>query len=193
MRPSDSTTKVFFPLARLALAAVALCAGVRPIDAAAQATLQISSPAFASGREIPAKYTCRGANASPPLAWSGVPPGTVTLALVVDDPDAPDPAAPKKTWVHWVAFGLAPESGGLPEGAGNGPASAPAKYAANDFRKLGYGGPCPPLGRHRYFFKLYALDSAPSPEPADKAALEKAMEGHILAQAQLVGTFEAQK
>ena len=151
--------------------------------------LSISSPAFAPHAEVPAQYTCEGADKSPPLAWDGVPPGTRSLALIVDDPDAPDPKAPKMTWVHWVLYNLPAGSEGLAEDVQELPSGT--RQALNDWKRTGYGGPCPPVGRHRYFFKLYALDTElPQLEKPTKAALEQAMKGHILAQAELVGTYE---
>lgn len=126
---------------------------------------------------------------SPPLSWRGVPPGTRTLALVVDDPDAPDPDAPKMTWVHWVVYNIPPDVAGLAEGASR-TLPAGARDGRNDWRRMGYGGPCPPVGRHRYFHKLYALDvELPDLREPTKAQLEAAMQGHILAQAELVGTY----
>jgi Raf kinase inhibitor-like YbhB/YbcL family protein len=153
-------------------------------------TLVLTSPAFEPRGEIPARFTCEGADVSPPLAWSGAPSGTRSLALIVDDPDAPDPAAPKTTWVHWVLYDLPPASGGLPEEVA--PAALPpgTRQGRNDWKRTGYGGPCPPIGRHRYFFKLYALDAVLGDLGAPtKARLLQAMEGHVLAQAELVGTY----
>ena len=157
--------------------------------------LTLTSPAFAARAEIPVRHTCDGADVSPPLAWSGAPPGARSLALIVDDPDAPDPAAPKRVWVHWVLYNLSASLTGLPEGAGNGAQTgsvAGALDALNDWNRAGYGGPCPPIGRHRYFFKLYALDTLlPNLGPrARKGDVEGAMTGHILAQAELVGTYK---
>ena len=153
-------------------------------------SLTLTSPAFAAGGEIPARYTCEGADLSPPLAWTAPPDGTGSLALVVDDPDAPDPKAPKVTWVHWVLYGLPPTAGSLPEGVGRDALPAGAREGLNDWKRPGYGGPCPPVGRHRYVFKLYALDAAlPDLGRATKARLEEAMRGHVLAQAELVGTY----
>jgi Raf kinase inhibitor-like YbhB/YbcL family protein len=152
------------------------------------ATLAITSTAFADGAPIPARCTCEGDDRAPPLAFSGVPSGARSLALVVDDPDAPDPAAPKTVWVHWVVHELPPDTAGLPEG---GALPAGARQGLNDWKRAGYGGPCPPIGRHRYFFKLYALD-APLDVPSglDKNALLAAMEGKVLAQGELIGTYE---
>lgn len=149
----------------------------------------LSSAAFAHQGAIPSKYSCEGADLSPPLSWSGLPPGTRSLALIVDDPDAPDPAAPKMTWVHWVLYNLPPAAPGLAEGASTLPAGT--LQGMNDWRRTGYGGPCPPIGRHRYFHKLYALDTVlPDLGRPTKAMLEQAMKGHILGQAELVGTYQ---
>jgi Raf kinase inhibitor-like YbhB/YbcL family protein len=153
--------------------------------------LTLTSPAFTAGASIPAKYTCDGADISPPLSWKGVPPGTKSLALIVDDPDAPDPAAPQRTWVHWVVYDIPPDAAGLPEGAAQHGLPVGARVGLNDWKKAGYNGPCPPVGRHRYFHKLYALDLAlPDLGHPSKAALEKAMQSHILAHAELVGTYQ---
>ena len=149
----------------------------------------LTSLAFAQLAALPPRYTCEGANLSPPLSWSGLPPGTRSLALVVDDPDAPDPAAPKTTWVHWLVYNLPATAPGLPEGGK--PLPAGAREGNNDWQKPGYGGPCPPIGRHRYFFKLYALDvRLPDLGPVTKGGLEKAMGGHVLGRAELVGTYQ---
>jgi Raf kinase inhibitor-like YbhB/YbcL family protein len=140
--------------------------------------LVLTSPAFAD----------QGRDASPPLAWSGVPAGTRSLALIVDDPDAPDPAAPRMTWVHWVLYNLPPGDGVLAQGAGEPPAGT--RHGRNDWGRADYGGPCPPIGRHRYFFKLYALDTVlPDLKNPTKAELETAMQGHVLAKTELVGTY----
>ena len=153
-------------------------------------TMQITSPAFDHQGMIPAKYTCDGADISPPLAWRDVPQNTKSLALIVDDPDAPDPAAPRMTWVHWVLYDIPPSFTALEEGAADH-LPAEIRLADNDFRRTRYGGPCPPVGRHRYFFKLYALDTVLSDlSPSGKADLEKAMQGHILMKAELVGLYQ---
>src|SRR3954462_11441591 len=120
-------------------------------------SLTLTSSAFADKAEVPRVHTCQGGEVSPPLSWSGLPPGTDSLALIVDDPDAPDPAAPKTTWVHWVVFNLPKDTTGLPEAIQDLP--KPAQHGVNDWTRAAYGGPCPPIGRHRYVFKLYALDS----------------------------------
>jgi Raf kinase inhibitor-like YbhB/YbcL family protein len=154
--------------------------------------MDLSSTAFATGGEIPARHTCEGSDAAPPLAWSGAPERARSLALIVDDPDAPDPAAPKMTWVHWVLYDMPPSSSGLPEGGK--PLPGGTREGLNDWKRTGYGGPCPPVGRHRYFFKLYALDTLLGDlRTPKKADLEKAMQGHAIAQAELIGTYQKQK
>lgn len=152
-------------------------------------SLTLSSPAFAPGGKIPSKFTCEGEDVSPPLTIAGVPSGTKSLALILDDPDAPDPAAPKRVWVHWVLFNLPPDTTALPENAGSGvPEGAAA--GVNDKGETTYHGPCPPIGRHRYFHKLYALDTTLPGTAMTKAALEAGMDGHILAQTELMGTYQ---
>ncbi len=151
--------------------------------------LKITSSVFEDGGEIPAKYTCQGADVSPPLAFSGVPDGAKSLVLIVDDPDAPDPKAPKMTYVHWVLYNLPPDTRGFDEGAKTFPPGA--GDGINDWKRTGYGGPCPPIGRHRYFFKLYALDAKlASLDKPTKDAVLKAMQGHVLAEAQIIGTYQ---
>jgi Raf kinase inhibitor-like YbhB/YbcL family protein len=150
--------------------------------------LSLQSSAFSDGASIPAKYTCEGADTAPPLSWRGVPANAQSLALIVDDPDAPDPAAPKRTWVHWVVYDIPPDADGIPEG---GKLPKGSREGTNDWGRTGYGGPCPPIGRHRYFFKLYALDRPLGDLQAPtKRALLEAMQGHVLAEAQLVGTYQ---
>ena len=149
--------------------------------------MKITSTAFADNGEIPAVHTCEGRDIAPPLQFSGVPAGAKSLALIVDDPDAPDPAAPKMTWVHWIIYDIAPTTAGLPEG---GALPSGARDGLNDWKRIGYGGPCPPVGRHRYFFKLYALDTTLSfAHPPTKQQLEQAMKGHVLGHAELVGNY----
>ena len=157
-------------------------------------TLVLTSTAFANHGEIPSLFTCQGKDIAPPLAWSGAPAGTESFALIVDDPDAPDPKAPKMTWVHWVLYNIPPSFSGLPQAATARDLPAGTKEGLNDWKRTGYGGPCPPIGRHRYFHKLYALDIvlAELGTPA-KAKLEAAMEGHVLAKAELVGTYQKLK
>jgi len=153
--------------------------------------MRITSPAFAANADIPAKFTCQGGDKSPPLAFAEIPAGAKSLALIVDDPDAPDPAAPKMTWVHWVLYNLPPQTTELPEAVAPSVLPPGAREGLNDWKRTGYGGPCPPIGRHRYFHKLFALDTVlPDLKKPSKAALEKAMQGHILARAELVGTYQ---
>ena len=151
--------------------------------------LTLNSTAFSNGASIPKQYTCQGTDISPPLSWSGVPAGTKSLILIVDDPDARDPAAPQRTWVHWVLYNLPPNTAGLAEAVKSLPAGT--MEGLNDWKRVGYGGPCPPIGRHRYFHKLYALDSVlPDLNRPTKADLEKAMKDHVLEQAELIGTYQ---
>jgi Raf kinase inhibitor-like YbhB/YbcL family protein len=170
---------------------LASCAGknadTAPTGKAVKMSIQVTSSAFKEGGSIPSKYTCDGQNVSPPLAWNTIPDGTKSIALIVDDPDAP-----RGDWVHWVVYDLPPSLRELPENVrasesilGNG-----GRQGTNDFGKIGYGGPSPPSGTHRYFFKVYALDADLRMNPgATKAQLLKAMEGHILAQGQLMGRY----
>ncbi|MBK6424483.1 MAG: YbhB/YbcL family Raf kinase inhibitor-like protein [Gemmatimonadetes bacterium] len=154
-------------------------------------SLQLTSPAFPAGGAIPAAHTCEGADRSPALAWAGAPPGTRSLVLIVDDPDAPDPAAPRMTWVHWVLYNLPADTAGLPEAVA--PAALPpgTLEGVTDFRRTGWGGPCPPIGRHRYYFRLYALDCVlPDLGRPARARVDQAMAGHVLAQAELMGTYQ---
>ena len=151
--------------------------------------MRITSTAFNNQGAIPTLYTCEGKDILPPLAWTNIPVGTKSLALIVDDPDAPDPAAPKMTWVHWVLYNLPAASGGLPEDIKLLPGGT--KEGVNDWKRTGYGGPCPPVGRHRYFHKLYALDTVlPDLKQPTKATLEQAMKGHLIDEAQLMGTYQ---
>jgi Raf kinase inhibitor-like YbhB/YbcL family protein len=153
-------------------------------------TLAITSTAFEDGGPMASKYTCEGANIAPPLTWTGVPEGARSLALIVDDPDAPDPAAPTMTYVHWVVYNLPVDCEGLPEGATSGDLPPGTLEGTNDWQRIGYGGPCPPIGRHRYFHKLFALDVVLDDlKKPTKDELLAAMAGHVVAQAQIVGTY----
>lgn len=153
---------------------------------------RLTSPAFAHQGSIPPRHTCEGGDHSPALAWTGAPAGTQSFVLIVDDPDAPDPRAPKLTWVHWVLFNLPPSASGLAEDVHDLPPGT--RPGVNDWKRTGWGGPCPPIGRHRYFFKLYALDTSLAPlDRPTKAQVEEAMQGHVLAQAELVGTYHKQQ
>ncbi len=145
-------------------------------------TLTIASPAFKHNGPIPVKYTCDGTDVNPSLVIEGVPPEAKSLALIVDDPDAP-----RGTWVHWVVWGMDPKTREIRENS----VPAGAKQGMNDFRKRNYGGPCPPSGTHRYFFKLYALDTAPDLGPdTTKAVLESAMKDHVLTEAEITGLYK---
>lgn len=154
--------------------------------------LVLRSKAFNDKGEIPAKHTSDGPDVSPPLEWSGAPKGTKSFALIVDDPDAPDPKAPKMTWVHWVLFDIPASVSSLEEGVKKLPAGT--HEGVNDWKRTGWGGPSPPIGRHRYFFKLYALDEQLGDlKKPNKAALEKAIEGHVLEKTELMGTYQKKK
>jgi Raf kinase inhibitor-like YbhB/YbcL family protein len=154
-------------------------------------TLKLTSAAFVHEGAIPRIHTCEGKDVSPPLAWSGVPANAKSLVLIVDDPDAPDPAAPKMTWVHWVLYNIPPAATGLPQGVSPKELPAGTLQGISDFKRTGYGGPCPPIGRHRYFHKLYALDvmlaDLKNPRKQD---VETAMKGHVIERAVLIGTYK---
>jgi Raf kinase inhibitor-like YbhB/YbcL family protein len=150
---------------------------------------RLTSSAFTPGGSIPSRYTCEGADASPPLEWSDAPDGTRTFALIVDDPDAPDPAKPQRVYVHWVLYNIPASINKLPENAARGALPKGSSHGSNDWGKQAYGGPCPPIGRHRYFFKLYALDSQLSLSNPTKSQVEQAMEGHVLGNVELMGTY----
>lgn len=151
----------------------------------------ITSSAFASNGSIPSKYTCEGTQTSPPVEWSGAPSGTKSFALIVDDPDVPDPAKPERTYVHWVVYNIPAGTTAIPENAAKSGLPSGAMHGYNDSRKQTYAGPCPPIGRHRYFFKVYALDTDLSfASPPTKADLLKAMQSHVLGNAELIGTYE---
>jgi Raf kinase inhibitor-like YbhB/YbcL family protein len=157
-------------------------------------SLSLRSPAFSPDGEIPRRYTCDGDEVSPPLEWSGVPPSAKSLTLLVDDPDAPDPKGPTRVFVHWVLYDLPPTTTGLPEGVSDKDLPVGAHLGLNDNMRRGFSGPCPPVGRHRYFFKLYALDTVlPDLGPATKAHVEAAMRGHVLEHVELIGTYARQK
>jgi Raf kinase inhibitor-like YbhB/YbcL family protein len=176
------------PLGVLLLVLAAPAGGTEPM------AFTLRSSAFADGAEIPRRHTCEGEDVSPPLAWSDPPAGTRSFALVVDDPDAPDPKAPQRTWVHWIVYGIPGDARALAEGAGAGELPPGARHGRNDWGRGDWGGPCPPIGRHRYFHRLYALDSELGDLHAPtKAALLRAMEGHVLAQAELMGTYQKRR
>jgi len=150
--------------------------------------MKLTSTAFAHESGIPRRHSCEGEDISPALAIDDVPANAQSLALIVDDPDAPDPAAPKMTWVHWVLYDIPPDTRSLPEAVTA--TTLRARDGLNDWKRTGYGGPCPPIGRHRYFFKLYALDRTLGDlHRPTSAELKRAIAGHVLAEGQLVGTY----
>ena len=152
--------------------------------------LTLTSTAFPHNGEIPARYTCDGEDVSPPLSWSGVPTGVKSLVLIVDDPDAPDPKAPRMTWVHWVLYNIPPTADGLAEAVATENLPQGAQEGVNDWKRTGYGGPCPPISRHRYFHKLYALDTLLNLNRPTKTNVERAIQGHIINQTEIVGTYQ---
>jgi Raf kinase inhibitor-like YbhB/YbcL family protein len=156
--------------------------------------LTLTSPAFPPGGEIPKEYTCDGADTSPPLEWAGAPAGTKSFVLIIDDPDAPDPEAPKLTWVHWVLYDLAGPTRGLAAGASAGGLPPGTREGTNNWGRTGYGGPCPPIGRHRYFHKLFALDALLGDlgKPTSEE-LQRAMARHVLTRAEVMGTYQRGK
>ncbi len=173
------------------LFAVALASGTAVPQAGVTSGLKLTSPAFAHNGSIPANFTCDGDNVAPPLQWSGVPVDAKSLVLIVDDPDAPDPAAPQIVWVHWVLYDIPALSSGLPEAVTPVQLPAGTRAGAGNAGNTTYRGPCPPIGRHRYFFKLYALDTPLGDIGSASAAdLERAMKGHVLAATELIGTYQ---
>jgi Raf kinase inhibitor-like YbhB/YbcL family protein len=153
---------------------------------------EIHSSAFGQGQPIPSRHTCEGDDISPPLAWSGAPDGTRSYALLVDDPDAPDPAAPRRLYLHWIRYDISASVTELREGAGNDAPSEGTQDLRNDGKVAGWSGPCPPKGRHRYFFHLYALDTMLTGlgEGASRQEFERAIEGHVLGRAETMGTYQ---
>jgi Raf kinase inhibitor-like YbhB/YbcL family protein len=165
-----------------------------PDDVVGPGGMLLSSTAFAASERIPARHTCDGENLSPALAWSGLPEGTQSLVLIVDDPDAPDPAAPEMTWVHWVLYDIPPETAGLPEGVAPGDLPDGALQGINSWNAPGYGGPCPPIGEHRYFHKLYALSEPLGDWDGPTAdQVVDAMRGKVLGSTELIGTYAKQQ
>jgi Raf kinase inhibitor-like YbhB/YbcL family protein len=157
-------------------------------------TIAMTSPAFVHGGDIPSRFTCDGDDISPELAWKDVPANAKSIALILDDPDVPDPANPKRTWVHWVLYNIPPAAGGLAQAMTPEKLPPGALSGLNDWKRIEYGGPCPPIGRHRYFFKLYALTEVLSGlERPTAAELENAMRGKIVAVTELVGRYERRK
>ena len=156
--------------------------------------LRISSPAFENDQPIPRAYTAEGKDISPPLSWADAPPRTRSFAVIVDDPDAPDPRAPQRTWVHWLVYDIPAATHALPEDAAAHGLPPGARHGLNDWKRASYGGPAPPVGRHRYFHKLYALDVVlPDLRHPTKTQLLNAMKGHVLAESQLIGTYESER
>ena len=152
--------------------------------------LTLTSESFVQNGMIPIRHTCDGQDISPELSWSEIPAGTKSLVLIVDDPDAPDPADPKMTWVHWVLYNIPPDTNGLPEGASVAGLPSGTREGINDWQRTGYGGPCPPIGTHRYFHKLYAVDTVLSDlKQPTKAVLEEAMQGHVIEHFELIGLY----
>jgi Raf kinase inhibitor-like YbhB/YbcL family protein len=172
-----------------ALSATVPAGGI--VQGAQPMAFTLSSSAFAAGGDIPTRYTCEGEDISPPLTWSAPPPGTRSLALILDDPDAPDPRHPQMTWTHWVLYNLPPIAGSLPEAVAPSALPTGTRPGLNDWKRPDYGGPCPPIGRHRYFHKLYALDIVLADRARQsKAEVEAAFAGHVLAQAELIGGYQ---
>jgi Raf kinase inhibitor-like YbhB/YbcL family protein len=186
MKPSITRyfCSLIIPVFTLVFASAVQAEGTQPM------TMSLSSSDFVHQGEIPKRFTCQGEDSSPAMEWSGIPPEAKSLVLIVDDPDAPDPAKPKMTWVHWVLYNIPPTVAGLAQAVGPGSLPAGTLQGQNDWKRTGYGGPCPPIGRHRYFHKLYALDlELPDLKQPSKAELEAAMKGHVLNQAELIGTY----
>jgi Raf kinase inhibitor-like YbhB/YbcL family protein len=157
----------------------------------ADKSMKLTSTNFVNQGDIPRKFTCDGEDVSPALAWRDVPAGTKSFVLIVDDPDAPDPANPRITWVHWLLYNIPLTAVSLPEGVSKKDLPEGTLEGLNDWKKTGYGGPCPPIGKHRYFHKLYALDTVlPDLKLPTKATLEKAIAGHVLSQAELIGLYQ---
>ena len=179
----------FFIILQLVLFCIIISANAEEVDR----IMQLTSPSFENQKRIAKKFTCDGENISPALEWSAVPEGTKSFALIVDDPDAPDPANPRMTWVHWVLYNIPATVSSLPESVKDKDLPKGTLQGLNDWKKTGYGGPCPPIGKHRYFHKLYALDIVlPDLKRPTKAKLEKAMDGHVLSKAELIGLYQRQ-
>lgn len=157
-------------------------------------SLTLTSSSFNHKGMIPSRHTCDGQDSSPPLSWMGIPAGTKSLVLIVDDPDAPDPAAPQTTWVHWVLYNIPPSAAGLSEGVAAKSLPPGTLQGINDWQRTGYGGPCPPVGNHRYFHKLYALNAVlPDLKSPTKALLEQTMQSHVISHTELVGFYQRRR
>jgi len=192
-QPRDVRTWVAGLLAVLVAFPSVAAEGSTPLTSRKEYVMSFAlhSGSFMADGMIPSRLTCEGQNISPQLSWTGLPPNTKSLALIVDDPDAPDPAAPRMTWVHWVLYNIPPGAANLPEGVAVKDLPPGSRQGLNDWQHTGYGGPCPPIGKHRYFHKLVALDVVlPDLQLPTKAALEKAMEGHVLARTELIGYYQ---
>ncbi|MCZ7540201.1 MAG: YbhB/YbcL family Raf kinase inhibitor-like protein [Anaerolineae bacterium] len=191
------TLRLTLPITLLTLALTVLVAACSGVEKAGQTppateevpamTLELTSAAFSEGQPIPARYTCTGEDISPPLAWRGAPPGTQSFALIMDDPDAPG-----RTWVHWVVLNLPADAAALPAAIrSDDDLPGEAAHGQNSWRRSDYGGPCPPSGTHRYFFKLYALDTTLDLAPgATRQQVLDALAGHVLAEGQVMGTYK---
>ncbi len=178
---------LYFVMSQLVLLSIIISASAEEVHT----NLHLTSSSFEGHRRIAKKFTCDGENISPALEWSGVPKGTKSLALIVDDPDAPDPAKPRMIWVHWIVYNIPAAVSSLPEGVKEKDLPKGILQGLNDWKRTGYGGPCPPVGKHRYFHKLYALDVVlPDLRRPTKAKLEKAMEGHVLSETELIGLYQ---
>ena len=176
-----------FILLKLVLLSIIISANAQEVNTA----MQLTSQSFANQNVMAKKFTCDGEDISPALEWSDVPEETKSFALIVDDPDAPDPANPKMTWVHWILYNIPTTVRSLPEGVKDRDLPKGTFQGLNDWKKTGYGGPCPPIGKHRYFHKLYALNIIlPDLTRPTKAKLEEAIEGHILYKAELIGLYQ---
>lgn len=181
------------PMIRRAVILMSGLLACQPRLGPSAAGMSLRSDAFQPGGEIPRVYTCEGEDRSPPLRWTSVPAGAKSLALVIADPDAPDPAHPLRTWVHWIVLDLPAGDGALSEAVPTDRLPVGAREGTNDFERTTYGGPCPPIGRHRYVHTLYALDATfPELRAPTKAELERAIAGHVLAQTELIGTYQKQ-
>jgi len=180
----------FFIIVQIALIFLIVSANAEEVNP----NMKLTSPSFENQGEIPKKYTCDGEDIPPALTWSNVPEGTKSFAMIIDDPDAPDPANPRMTWVHWVLYNIPAMTSSLTEGVKENDLPKGTLEGLNDWKKTGYGGPCPPVGKHRYFHKVYALDIVlPDLKQPTKAKLEKAMEEYALSKTELVGLYQREK
>jgi hypothetical protein len=193
---NDSWTRIDHPTRAFGLVMVFICffsvaAETKlPLSGKEKKMVTLTSKSFLQNGEIPIRHTCDGQDISPQLSWTEVPAGTKSLVLIVDDPDAPDPADPKMTWVHWVLYNIPLNISDLPEGVTGEGLPSGTLEGINDWKRTGYGGPCPPVGTHRYFHKLYAIDAVlPDLKHPTKATLEEAMQGHVIAHFELIGRY----